>query len=108
METTRTKIAQHYTWRTLDTISYQTGLLCQRAGVSYRGRVTPDELAEVEAATICRTRGDLAPPDWTDERAESYGALLTALLVFLALAVLGLLCAPFLLCVYVWAGRQSK
>jgi hypothetical protein len=112
-EQTRALLARHFTWRTSDRVSYDVGRLCQRAGVRYRGRVTPDERAQVEAATLrerCHFGPARRPPppptrprpddeyfDGSEEKAQVWGGLLAALVVLGVLAVVGLLAAPLLL-----------
>lgn len=99
-EQLRSALARRYTWRTLDTISYETGLLCQRAGVPYRGRVTPGERAAVEQVTAReqigrrQKNGVDREQAWKECQAEGCGAALAALaaLVIFALLSVGLLC----------------
>jgi hypothetical protein len=124
-EQTRALLARHFTWRTSDRVSYDVGRLCQRAGVRYRGAVTPDEREAVEAVTLREGRRPLRSPqssalggaqrldesraggDWPDERAEVWGGVLAALVVLGVLAVVGLLAAPLLLWARFARGRRG-
>lgn len=127
-ETLRRAYATRWTWRTTDRASYRTGLLCQRAGVRYRGAVTPAELAAVDAVTIAERQNPLGVvagwqaagefDEWpyigvnelyTDAVAQIATAeVLAALLVALVLAVIGLAVSPLLVVLWLRATLSQR
>lgn len=117
-ETVRRKWAQQWTWRTADRVSYETGLLCQRAGLRYRGPVTPAERAAVDALTLSERVGDTVSimrcdplPAWpyiSDEEARFgyavtpqniYAELFASLAVWAIVLILLILCLPIWLAI---------
>lgn len=124
--------ANRYNQYAIDRWEYQVGLESQRLGIPYVHSLNDDERAAVDRLSFHEARRltlphgryaverkrfarrggltvrqlpALKPDRWDDEKAEVYGSALAALLFLCGLTVLGLLIAPFLLCV--WAAPKA-